>query len=140
MSLVFSYFLWLEPTAMRSGATRKGADSTTTYGFLGDLPNAADAELLLHVIQQRADLLHGLLDALLLGFQGLGPEAQCLGAGLDLGGVGRSVFHDAWDHAVPFLFYRAGFLRRTDSNRHTPADTETLRLSTSPLMGIRTRK
>src|SRR3954462_3806896 len=35
-----------------------------------------------------------------------------------------------------------GFLRRrrTDSNRHTPADTETLRLSTSPAIGIFTSR
>ena len=28
--------------------------------------------------------------------------------------------------------------RRTDSNRHRPADTDTFRLSTSPCMGMRT--
>ena len=36
----------------------------------------------------------------------------------------------------PIYFLR----RRTDSKRHTPADTETLRLSTSPAIGIRTSK
>ena len=61
---------------MRNGETRKGADYTSeNKAWL----NAADAQLLLHLLEHRSDLAHRLADLLFLGFQGARPEAQRFG-------------------------------------------------------------
>ena len=67
-----------EPAVMRSGATRKGRELYQQKQRL----NAGDAELLLHLFQHRADLLHGLADLLGVGFQGARPVVQGLGLAL----------------------------------------------------------
>src|SRR5688500_2953135 len=72
------------PVSVQAASRGGGAD--------GDrLPGAVAAQLVLHVLDQGADLAHGLADALLVGLEGAGPEAQRLGLVFDLGDVGGVV-------------------------------------------------
>ena len=56
-------------------------------------PHASDAELLLHRLQHRADLLHRLADLFGVGFQGARPVIERFALHFDDGRVRRSVFH-----------------------------------------------
>src|SRR5688572_1555490 len=83
---------------MRSGAARKGADYTGISG----LADAADTELLLDGIENRADLLHSPADLLGVGLEGARPEVERLGLQLDLGRVLWYIhaFRIIWHSAV----------------------------------------
>src|ERR671935_548096 len=86
---------------MRSDATRKGADCTgKTRGC--ELAGAANAELELHLLEHRPDLLHGLTDLRWISLERACPEVERLGLELDLRRVGRGVLRRLLGHDRAF--------------------------------------
>src|SRR5438270_10469216 len=85
--------------------SRTARSLRTWRGFLAD---PANAELLLHRVQDRADFLHGFLDLLRLRFQGARPVIERLGLELDERGVGRVVSRSLVGHGHRTARARAG--------------------------------
>src|ERR1044072_8955973 len=94
------------PTARRSGVTRKGADYTRV------LAGAADAELLLDLLQHGPDLADGLAEPVLVRFQGACPETERFGiVGVDLRRIGWRVVLSIYFHGVRESSKLSSFVR-----------------------------
>src|SRR4051812_16241727 len=93
---------WLRLPTMRGWCSKEGrglywkiAGLCVPRGSGRSLAGAADAELLLHFLELRPDLLHRAADFLRVGLERLRPVGQGLGPVFDFRRIGRKVLRHA---------------------------------------------
>src|SRR3954464_14095660 len=88
-------FLMVKPPAMRMRWSKEGADYTEYF-----LAGAVRTQLVLHIVDQRADLANRLPDPFRVGFQCPRPIIECLRLAFDLRQVGWDVLARLLIHGV----------------------------------------
>src|SRR5438105_10889444 len=108
----FSYGLGLNEGRPPCGAVRPGRGAIVLEKpWLVRLAGAADAKLLLHLLERGPDLLHRLADLVGGRLQRSRPEVEGLGLHLDFRRIGRRVFDAFVCHGKSDRQSRARFLR-----------------------------